>query len=336
MDSYPYTSTGNIGALANQQTPASFQLTNVPSERVSVDRANNLVFITATNGSNNEVWSYLYNSTTGLMSGPLSNLGVPASGTPYRMPIDNVDHFALSIGSTGIESYAYNTSTGALATSPSATSTFTSANAIDADLKNHWMFTYSGTTLSDYAITPSNDTISSTATNNITINALSGATNVSDTLDKAHGILFLIIQSGGNTEIDPVPYNVTTGVFGTPATATTFSASTVNSTCDTGVDSVNDLLFLNSTTGFTIYPYNPTTALIGGAPATSVNTTPGGCARADTGNRILFFVQDSTSTAPYSVTTYSYAANGTGMMQVGSVNGTATGTLKERVAITNP
>ena len=336
LDSYGYTSSGTIGSLAGYQNLPSFQGT-VGRARPVTDPTDSLVFVTTNGSSTNEEWSYVYSATTGLMSGGLSNTSVATQGTPQGMPIDPIDHFGLSVGTTGIDAFAYNTSTGALA-STSTNTTFTTSNVVTADLLNHWLFVVSGTTLSDYAINPTTEAISTTPTSSVTISALSGATNVDNDQDVAHGILFLIIQ-GANTSLVPVPYNVTTGIFGTPAATTGFSG-TVSSPCSdsNNVDPTNNLLFLqnNSTGAFGIYAYNSSTGAIGAAamPFTSLPIA-GGCAALDTSNRLLFFLNNSTASAPYGLISATYPTTGASVTQVNGVNGMALGTLTERATTTH-
>lgn len=207
-----------------------------------------------------------------------------------------------------------------------------------------WSYVYnptvSGTTLSDYAINPTTEAISSTPTSSITISALSGATNIDSGQDTVHGILFLMIQ-GATPSVVPVPYNVTTGAFGTPAPAATFGGNTIYSACSnsSNTDAANHLLFLNNATsgGFGIYGYNATTGAIGAAtmPFTAL-TIPGRCTAIDSSNRLLFFVNNSTSSVPYSPTSVAYPASGASVTQVNSVSGSGLGTLQERAATNRP
>lgn len=195
LDSYPYTTTGTLGALANSQTPASFQST-ASKLRVAVDGPDHLIFLGAAGASTNEEWSYLYNSTSGVLSGAQSNPSVAASGTPKGPVFDTVDHLLLSLGSTGIEAFPYNTTTGAVGTTASATST-PSGSIFAADPQNHFVFSYSGTTVSDYSLNPATGAIGTTAISSATIPSLSGATQVDNAVDVGHGILFVITQSAG-------------------------------------------------------------------------------------------------------------------------------------------
>ncbi|MHB8542824.1 MAG: hypothetical protein ACYC9S_02320 [Leptospirales bacterium] len=332
LNSYSYNSGGTISSEISSVTLSSLAGNTSTHSDLTPDIADGIVFFGTKNNGNtsNEEWSNLYTSSNGTISTTNAQSNTLAtSGTAQNTVIDPINHFVLSLGSTGGNAYPYNPSTGVLGT-PFASNP--QSTVFTADFQNKFAFGWASGTLSDYAYSSSNGTISTTVNSSIPVAAPSGATQASGAIDASHGFIFVFFRGTNQSYIVPVPYNKSNGSFGTPAATVSINSSGIDTVCSQGssasrgLDTVNNLLFAEDQTNgsFYIYSYNSSTGAITSTPQYSPgNLNTGYCAAVDQTNRILFFLSTNSNTA-YSVQSYNYPANGTTITSVNSVGGAST------------
>ncbi len=119
-------------------------------------------------------------------------------------------------------------------------------------------------------------------------------------LDKSHGILFDVVPSASGTfTVTPFPFNVVTGVIGTPGQVSSYSAAS-SVTVNTNLQEMYIISSSGSTV--TIYSYNSSTGAISSAPvAAQTNAVLGSIMNVSSQDSLAFGLSGSTL-ATYPIT----------------------------------
>ncbi len=315
LKAYPYIDpTQSVSQVSD---PALANVDPNHSVKIVLDRADNLLFdVVRLNGGGVTVTPFSFNASTGILgiAGPPSTF---SSAT--NVAVNPLSHVALVIYKTGpsVLSYSYNTTTGAIGTSPINTVVNATIGTLVAlDPVNDLAFSMSNTGFLTYPTTSDSINFSaSVASTTSLIPAYVGVNtqNLYSQPDMTNDDLLLIADasSGSGTEFQVLPYaQKTLGPAGSVLTD-----STTDYLC--GIDPTSHLVFVGveNSSQFRAFAYAPSGA-ISSASTTDMSSSPipngypgGGCNDVDPTNHLL--ITSTFGSNSSNVTYYLYStANG--------------------------